>query len=241
MIRNILFNITFAIWTILCAIAGFPVGLSKKYAIYLGKFWAKGALLLLKYICNIYEKGEFDNKEFDKYNLIFSKHQSALETIYLLNKIKNPAFVIKNNLTKLPFYGWYLENMGMIPVSRVTSGAELKQMNNKILKAIKNGKTVIIFPQGTRTKFAEKEICKYHLNSLAICSEIDCKIGLVALNTGKFWPKGMSGKRAGQYDINIVHSISIKCDEFAHYSKDDIKNLKSLIEKEIEINTNNIS
>ncbi|NJL08220.1 MAG: 1-acyl-sn-glycerol-3-phosphate acyltransferase [Methylacidiphilales bacterium] len=39
--------------------------------------------------------------------LIAAKHQSAWETFGLLPYLANPVFVMKRELMRLPFYGWY--------------------------------------------------------------------------------------------------------------------------------------
>jgi len=231
-ICSTLFDIFFIFWTILCAIFGFPIGMSKKYAIYLGKFWANGVLIALNFFCNI----KYECKDLEKMqglSLILSKHQSAWETIFFLAKIKNVTFVIKENLLKIPFYGWYLQNMGMIPVARKISIMELKNMNKKIIQSIQSKKTVIIFPQGTRTNVVNNNIVKYKFGCLDIFNNISGKIGLVALNSGLFWKSGFTIKNNGTILVKLIDIKNNKSEDFINLSKESLIQMKKEIQEKI--------
>ncbi len=221
MIRSVIFDILFAIWTIFCAIFGLPLGLSKKYAIYLGKFWGNGVLILLKIVCNIgYSCKNLETLQNGSF-LILSKHQSAWETIFFLTKIDKVSFVIKEGLLKVPFYGWYLKNMGMIPVKRSNTIGEMREMNNQILKSLQLGKSVVIFPQGTRTSPYEK--MRYKFGCLEIFKNYSGKVALIALNSGLFWPKGFGIKNAGRVEVEITNIININQNTNIIQTKEDIE------------------
>ncbi|QED23503.1 lysophospholipid acyltransferase family protein [Candidatus Deianiraea vastatrix] len=232
-ISSLVFTIFFAAWTILCAIIGFPIGVSKKHAIKLGRFWANGVLFALKHICNITCDAK-NVDEISQYSLILSKHQSAFETIFFLAKIKNPCFVLKSDLLKIPFYGWYLKNMGMIPVSRKISISEIKSMNNAIINAIKSGKNVILFPQGTRVcektlyENGYKNHVKYKFACLDIFSKISSNLAAVSINSGFFWPKKGLYKYSGEIYVKLVYTRAINPQDY------DNKSFIIAIKEEIE-------
>ncbi len=234
-IRSIIFDICFAFVTIFFAIFGFPLGISKKYSPILGKAWAETVLFLLEKICKI----KSICKDIDKIsacNLVLSKHQSAWETIFFLAKIKNVTFVIKEELTKIPFYGWYLKNMGAITVKRKISPSELKSMNKKIKDAILDGKTVVIFPQGTRTN-PDLNNCEisFKLNCLEIFKTISGKVALIGLNSGTYFPKGfMKAKKSGNIVASLADILHIEKKECVKMDKNEILKLKNEIAKKIE-------
>lgn len=232
-IRSIIFDIFFAITTVFFAIFGIPLGISKKLSPKLAKSWAISVLFLLEKICKIKSKCD-DINQINSCNLILSKHQSTWETIFFLAKIKNVSFVIKEELTKIPFYGWYLKNMGMIPVKRKISPSELKYMNEKIQSAIKNGRTVVIFPQGTRILSCNFDV-NFKLNCLEIFKNISGKIGLISLNSGKFWKKGLFKiKNKGTIISSLVFTYKIDKQKYQKMTKDEILDLKNKISIKIE-------
>ena len=195
--RSCIFYIFFSLWTIFCATFGSPIGLNKKTALLLGKTWANGSLFLLFIICNI--KSKFKNFDKIPHNgcMLLSHHQSTWETIFFLAKIPNIAFVLKKELLKIPFYGWYLKNMGMIPVNRKGGAGEVKRVNDNIEIAIKNGKNVVIFPQGTRVDPLKPSVIKLKLSCLDIAKRMNFQVGIITLNSGYFWPKGFILKKSG--------------------------------------------
>merc|ERR1711981_653086 len=49
---------------------------------------------------------------------IASSHQSMFETFYLQTIFNSPIFILKNELLKIPIFGWYLKKIGSISVNR---------------------------------------------------------------------------------------------------------------------------
>jgi 1-acyl-sn-glycerol-3-phosphate acyltransferase len=231
MIKSILFDLTSAIWTIFCAIAFAPMGVSKKLSKKLAKLWAHGVLFLLRTICNI----KYEIQNFDKVpssgSILLGKHQSMWETVVLLALIPNVSYVIKKELLSIPFYGWYLKNMGMIPVDRKGGVKSARKMLADIDSSLNNGSNVVIFPQGARTpQNATLDIYPYRLS----VSKLLPKNRFVpfALNSGLFWPKGIfSKKKSGIIKMRFLEPIiSIE---------DDVN--KNILIEAIEIHSNKLS
>ena len=150
-IRSAIFNVFFAIETILIAIMGIPVYfINKKYIKKIGKIWAFVSLSGLKYICNLSYKvdGQIPNYP----AIIASKHQSALETIIFWQLFDYPKFILKKELMKIPFVGFCYKAMDMIVVDRESMRDLVDLMPKATKKSILDDKrTVILFPEGTRT------------------------------------------------------------------------------------------
>ena len=70
-------------------------------------------------ICGIrYQTKGFENFP-DGPVIVLSKHQSAWETIFLLMATPRPlVFVFKKSITYIPFFGWAIALMRMIPIDR---------------------------------------------------------------------------------------------------------------------------
>ncbi len=84
--------------------------------------------------------------------LIAAKHMSMWDTIALFLLLDRPHFVLKRELLRIPFYGWYVRNPAWW---RSTARAALRpcaKWRRRCARVIDSGHAVIIFPEGTRKK-----------------------------------------------------------------------------------------
>lgn len=84
----------------------------------------------------------------------FSNMDPVLIAVILYPIVFNRVFVGKKELNKCRLIGFLLSCAGIIYIDR--SKPDIKAMN-KIIKCLKKGKSVIIFPEGTRNKNGESE------------------------------------------------------------------------------------
>ena len=153
-IRSLIFNIiAYSTLALGCTVTS-VVGLFNRKATI--KMWNYGfmpfILWCLKIIVGL--QIEIRGKEYMKQEgvLYASKHESALETYCLSSYITKLVFVLKKELTYIPLFGWAQYFYGMIPVDRSAGGAAMKNMLKEAKDRIKNGRPIIIFPEGTRVK-----------------------------------------------------------------------------------------
>lgn len=120
--------------------------LSKKQAGKLAKLWARTLFILLG--CPISITGAEHLKQTA---VIASNHTSYADTPLLLAILpENTIFVGKEELLKIPLLSTFIKKMGHIMVDRLDfskSEQEVKQIEN----ALKNGASIVIFPEGTFT------------------------------------------------------------------------------------------
>lgn len=122
------------------------------------------------------------------------KHQAAYETIMILRLFPAPAAVIKAELLRIPFWGAAARVHGVIPVDRAESAAALRTMLKAATAARAAGRTVVIFPEGTRTRPGEAPPLRAGLAGLYRALKLP--LVPVALDSGRCWPKGFV-KHAG--------------------------------------------
>ncbi len=80
-----------------------------------------------------------------------SNHESALDVWILLQSLpRNVRFIAKQELFRIPIFGWYLRMARFVPVDRhhhARAVASLKRAG----ELIRGGISLIVFPEGTRS------------------------------------------------------------------------------------------
>jgi 1-acyl-sn-glycerol-3-phosphate acyltransferase len=83
--------------------------------------------------------------------VMVSNHQSGLDIIVLFKLHRHFKWVAKKGLFKIPFIGWNMGLNGYISIERSRGRSKL-QMMDKAALSIKEGNSVMIFPEGTRSR-----------------------------------------------------------------------------------------
>lgn len=86
--------------------------------------------------------------------IIITNHQSMLDIPLMYVLPTTFKWVSKKEVQKMPIFGWVLRMHGDIPIER-GSRDSAKQMIERCSERIARGTSVIIFPEGTRTKTGE--------------------------------------------------------------------------------------
>ncbi len=131
-----------------------------------------------------------------------SKHQSAWDTTIFHCLVEDPAYVLKKELLAIPLYGWYLQRVKMISIDRVAGPAALRSMLRQAAEALDMGRSVVIFPEGTRV--APGERLPYHPGVAALYSRTEAAVVPVAVNSGLFWGRRSFLKRPGTIVLELL-------------------------------------
>ena len=86
--------------------------------------------------------------------VIVTNHQSMLDIPLMYVLPTTFKWVSKKEVQKMPVFGWVLWMHGDIPVERGSRGSA-KQMLDRCRQRLSRGTSVIVFPEGTRTKTGE--------------------------------------------------------------------------------------
>jgi 1-acyl-sn-glycerol-3-phosphate acyltransferase len=128
--------------------------------------------------------------------LIFaSKHQSMYETLELLLMLRDPAVVVKRELTKIPFWGEIALKQGVIPVDREGSSGALRSMLKAARAAVTADRPILIFPEGTRVHPGERPPLRAGFAGLY--RMLGLTVVPIALDSGRLWPRRAFIKRPG--------------------------------------------
>lgn len=213
-LRSLAFNILFYGVLILWLIFGVlpSLLLPRRVLLAVALAWASTSLWLLRVVAgtrceisgleNIPEGGL----------MVAAKHQSFLETFALVTVFRNPVFILKRELTWIPFFGWALTKMRMIPVNRGARARALSHVTRRAKVELgQNGRQLLIFPEGTRR--APGAPPAYKFGVAHIYAELGVPCVPVALNTGLYWPRRKFLRRPGTVHIEILPPIPAGLDK----------------------------
>ena len=177
----------------------------------LANLWGKTNLFWLKLTCNLdYKITGLENIPNDQACIIMSKHQSAWETIAFRGIFPaGQAWVLKRELMYVPVFGWALAVVKPIAINRGSGRQALKQVVQQGIERLKQGRKIIIFPEGTRVAPGEKK--KFGIGGAMLAAKAaDYPVIPVAHNAGVFWRRRDLKKYSGTIEVIIGEPISVK-------------------------------
>jgi 1-acyl-sn-glycerol-3-phosphate acyltransferase len=205
-LRSLLFNLLFYLNLVILLIAAIPTLVMPRRAIlWVAKLWGRSTLWLLRTVCGIGVEWRGLEKIPSGGILIAAKHQSTWETFALLTRFPDPAYVIKRELTRIPFFGWYAKHGGMIPVDRGAGKLALGGMMTEARAALAEGRQIIIFPEGTRRAAGAEPKYKFGITHLYAEAGVPCVP--VALNSGLFWARRGFRRFPGTITVEFLDPI----------------------------------
>lgn len=95
-----------------------------------------------------------------KPTIIVANHMSLLETGLLHAVIRGYldfSFVVKESLLRVPFFRHVIRSLDVIPVTRKNPREDLKTMLREGKRILDSGRSLIVFPQSTRTETLEPD------------------------------------------------------------------------------------
>jgi len=172
-------------------------------------FYSVLNLWVLKNLCRIdYRVDGIENIPKDEACIIFSKHQSALETMIVQRIFPPLTFVVKRELIWIPFFGWGLKSIDPIAINRKAGRKAILQIIEQGIDRLKKGIFIVIFPEGTRSKPGTK--LPYKKGGAILAAKSGHRVIPVAHTAGEFWPKGFFSRQTGTIVMSIGPAIETK-------------------------------
>jgi len=172
--------------------------------LYDGKAWAESSLNILNSLeesgVRLSVKGLNYLTRFAEPAVIISNHMSSLETVILpsiINPRKRVVFIMKKELVDYPFFGKVTAARHPIIVGRANPREDLETVFNEGAKRLADGRSVIVFPQKTRS--AEFEPSSFNTIGIKLAKKNNCRIIPLALLTDA-WSNGKMVKDFGKID-----------------------------------------
>jgi 1-acyl-sn-glycerol-3-phosphate acyltransferase len=204
-LRSLLFNLGYFGFTTLLVIFGLPSLCRRDWAARYAWLWTEIILGWLKLTVGLdHEVRGLENLP-DGPFILAPKHQSSWDTLALNHLVRDPAIVLKRELTWIPIFGWYLSRPGNIVIDRKAGPSAVRKLIGQGRAAMAQGRPIAIFPEGTRGPVGGK--LPYRPGVAALYTQLGIPLVPVALNSGMFWGRLTFIKRPGRIIVEILPPI----------------------------------
>lgn len=189
-IRSLAFNLVFYLSLIVQMIFWTPFYFlaPRHRAWFVPKFWSRTSMWLYDKIA--VTKSEITGVENlpEGSFILAPKHQSFWDAIAFFPYLDDALYILKRELTWIPFFGWYIMKMRMIPVDRGSRSKALKAVVTATRQEMdRNPRQLIIYPEGTRRPPGAEPSYKYGI--VEIYSQLGVPVVPVAHVAGLYWPR----------------------------------------------------
>ncbi|WP_157018770.1 lysophospholipid acyltransferase family protein [Mesorhizobium xinjiangense] len=190
LVRSLAFNIAFYSNLVVQMIVWTPFYFlsPRRIAWFVPKFWSRSSLWLHRVIAGT--KAEITGVENlpEGSFILAPKHQSFWDAIAFFPFLNDPLYILKRELTWIPFFGWYVMKMRMIPVNRGNRSKALRQVVRATREEFaRNPRQLIIYPEGTRRAPGDRPNYKWGI--VELYSELGVPVVPVAHVAGLYWPR----------------------------------------------------
>lgn len=170
------------------------------------RLWSSGFIFAARHIVGVRYRFEgFENVPAGPVVFV-SNHQSYWESIAFTAFVPHINVVSKAEAMEIPVFGWGLRHAPMTPVFRNRKGTNLRRIVREAKKSLAQGRSVLIFPEGTRVSPGCR---RPHLRGLELLySACDAPIVPVVHNAGLCWSAGFGVKRAGEVVMRFCPPIA---------------------------------
>ena len=144
--------------------------------------------------------------------LIAVKHGSMYETLEALRIAETPVVVLKHELSSLPLFGWLTRRYGVIPVDRAAGAKALREMMRLGREAVRKGRPVLIFPEGTRVPAGATP--PLGSGFAGLYRALGLPVVPVAVDSARLWGRGLVKQRGTiRFKVGETIPAGLKRDE----------------------------
>lgn len=210
MIRFIFINIFITIYTLIQCIWAFIISFFDKDGRLIHRWCAAPWAKTILFICGVkLEVKGIENIREDTPCIYMSNHQSYFDIFALLAGLPvDFKFILKKELMKIPLLGTAMRRAGYISLDREDSRKAIVSVN-MAADRIRNGASVLIFPEGTRSK--DGVVGEFKKGGFHLAMKAGCDIIPVAIVKSRdIVPKGSLKVNRGAIYFNIGKAIPVK-------------------------------
>ena len=159
-----------------------------------------------------------------------ANHQSGLDILVMIGHMPDSVrFVAKKQLANVPFTGWCMRAADYLFIDRDNPGGAREKLRQAGAEIRSGGRSVIMFPEGTRYPSGHLGPFKSGAFYLALAAET-ALVPVGITNTGELMERKSLLCHSGHVDINIGPLINTshwigRENELRDYMRDEVKRL----------------
>jgi len=207
-VRSVVFNVAFYLNLIVQMIVWTPFYFlaPRHLAWVVPRFWSSSSLWLQKVLAGTRSHITGMENLPEGAFILAPKHQSFWDTIAFFPYLKDPLYILKRELTWIPFFGWYIQKMRMIPVDRAKRSVALKRVIAATNKEMaRNPRQLIIYPEGTRR--SPGDVPDYKFGIVELYAGLNVPVVPVAHMAGLYWPRRQFLRHPGTIEARFLPPI----------------------------------
>ncbi|MFC0014176.1 MULTISPECIES: 1-acyl-sn-glycerol-3-phosphate acyltransferase [Allobacillus] len=160
-----------------------------------------------------------DEKIHDSQVLFVSNHQGNFDIFALLGYLKKPfGFISKIEVKKIPIARTWMEKMDCLFLDRKDRRQSLKTFKQGI-ELLKDGHSLLIFPEGTRAR--RDELLEFKSGSLSLARKANVPVQPVMIN-GTYNIMEANNNRIRKGKVYLTVCDPILPEEYEHMSLDEL-------------------
>lgn len=206
-LRSAAFNAAFFGLTTLAALVSIPLlAFAPERVLWrFARGWGHAVIWLMRAIAGIRVRVSGAEHLPSGAGLVAAQHQSAFDTVVWLVLLDRPAIVLKQELLRIPIYGWFCRRLGMIAVDRLAGGGAIRALLRGADRAVAEGRPVVIFPEGTRTE--PGTFLPFQPGVAALVRRMGGGVVPVATDSGLHWGRRAFHKHPGTISVLALPPI----------------------------------
>jgi 1-acyl-sn-glycerol-3-phosphate acyltransferase len=151
------------------------------------RVWMAYSLAILRIFCGLkYTVEGLENIPENGF-IVMSKHASTWETIVIQRFFRPLVWVVKRELTWIPFFGWALKALDAIALNRGTGRRAINQLVRESQFHMDRGRILMLFPEGTRVLPLQHK--PFKIGGAIVSQRTGYSVLPIAHNAGEFWPR----------------------------------------------------
>ncbi len=133
--------------------------------------------------------------------VVLSNHQSEWETLFVYRHLAPICPILKKELLAIPVYGWAMRLVKPIAIDRSKRHEASRSIHTQGLNRLGSGRSVFIFPEGTRALPGQVKSFSRSGARLALAAGVP--ILPIAHDSGHCWPAHKFIKNPGTIHVQI--------------------------------------
>jgi 1-acyl-sn-glycerol-3-phosphate acyltransferase len=207
-LASLLFTIFLFVWTgcyaVMFTVVGPLLPFRKRFP--MARAWGSVLLTVLRVLCRLDYRIEGAENLPAGSHVVLIKHSSAWETFAQVVLVPHHVWVLKRELTWVPFLGWALRLMHCIAIDRRAGKSAVQSVLEQGKARLAEGEWIVIFPEGTRMPPGETR--RYGVSGALLAAESGRMIVPVAHDAGYYWPRRGLYKQPGTIRVVIGPPIA---------------------------------